>query len=102
MMLCKADFDEIFSSGQKRTDAAKPASGPAHPDNECLARWEDDGGRVLPNPSRRRARAARRDEWPLQVSHPVRTGMALATMPAAAAYGAAWTMFSAYHQMTRS
>lgn len=102
MMLCKADFDEIFSSGQERTDAARPESGPASPGAACLARWEDDGGSVLPNPSRGRARVARRDHRPLPVTHPMGTGMALATMPAAAAYGAAWTMLSTYHQMTRS
>ncbi len=96
MMLCKADFDEIFDPGQERTDAARPASGPAHPDKACLARWEDDGGRVLP------ARIAQRDQRSLPVSDQMRIGMALATMPAAAAYGAAWTMRSTYHQMTRS
>ena len=102
MMLCKADFDEIFSCGQKRTDAAKSASGPAYPGNACLARWEDDGGRVLPYPSRGRAQVARRVQRPLPVSHPMRAGLALATMPVAAAYGAAWTMLSTYHRMTRS
>ncbi len=102
MMLCNADFDEIFASAQQRADHMRPAASFPSPGAACLARWEDDGGRTLPHLSRGKAHAARRDRGQISASHPMRVGMALATMPAAAAYGAAWTMLSTYDRMTRS
>lgn len=43
MMLCKADFDDLF--------AGKAREGPAGVGNGTLARWEDDGGLVADRPT---------------------------------------------------
>lgn len=46
MMICKADFEELFpecftSQIQIRRETAAPSQA-------CIARWEDDGGRFGP------------------------------------------------------
>lgn len=73
MMICKADFDELFPSLQRyRRDHAPCA---------------DDVQDAAPS---------RPDESAWEVPDPVRAGFALAAMPAAAAYGAAWAMGGVY------
>lgn len=43
MMICKADFEELFPElFQTRADAGRVSD----PTLRCLARWEEDGGRV--------------------------------------------------------
>ncbi|KAA8606069.1 hypothetical protein AL036_16185 [Salipiger aestuarii] len=65
MMICKADFEELFPDllGPKvrRPSAAGPSA-------ECVARWEDDGGRttsanIIPLPRRRPIQEARRGSF---------------------------------------
>lgn len=59
MMLCKADFDDLFPGLRRDKDRG--------PETEMLARWEDDGGLVPDRPTgviaaaRARARADRPD-----------------------------------------
>jgi len=59
-MICRADFEELFPEIFRPT----PMSGSRQsPTEECLARWEDDGGR----PSVRApeySRNVRRADWP--------------------------------------
>lgn len=38
MMLCNADFDEIFASAQQRADRGRPAASIPSPAAACLAR----------------------------------------------------------------
>ena len=43
MMICKADFEELFPELFRPSDIVKSV---AEPSARCLARWEDDGGRT--------------------------------------------------------
>ena len=63
MMICKADFEELFPELFRPSDMERSV---AEPSAKCLARWEDDGGRttsanVIPLPHRRPIQEARRD-----------------------------------------
>lgn len=101
MMLCKADFEEIFPELFKPNQfhlAEKPV-GVTRP--ACIARWEDDGGRLCKQLHRHDAPVARTASDGYAIPDPMRTSFALATMPVAAAYGAAWTMISGFDRMTR-
>ena len=44
MMICKADFEELFPE----TFPARHDERAGQPNPDCLARWEDDGGRTAP------------------------------------------------------
>ncbi len=55
MMICKADFEELFPELFRPSDLERSV---AEPGAKCLARWEDDGGRttstnIIPLPHRR-------------------------------------------------
>lgn len=107
MMICKADFEELFPHLFQPEPApvarkmARPASA------ECLARWENEGGATLPAIGQGRAAASRGSRYGSDMSALARmpalarAGAMAATMPAAAAYSAALSMLSAYGQMTR-
>ena len=43
MMICKADFEELFPELFQPSDMVSSVPGPSV---KCLARWEDDGGRT--------------------------------------------------------
>ena len=63
MMICKADFEELFPELFRPSDMVRSV---AEPSAKCLARWEDDGGRttsanIIPMPHRRPIQEARRD-----------------------------------------
>ncbi len=87
MMLCKADFEELFPSLFKTKDhtlgEAQLSSG-----NDCISRWKDDGGSVLALPAREHAPA-------------LHAGLAVVKMSAAIAHGITWAMFLApYDHLT--
>ncbi|MEP3687498.1 MULTISPECIES: hypothetical protein [Sulfitobacter] len=44
MMLCRADFEELFPEMFEPQVSATPAA----PSDDCVARWEDDGGAPAP------------------------------------------------------
>jgi hypothetical protein len=61
MMLCQANFEDLFPDlfpGEApETEAIRPKGASA----DCVARWEDDGGRhAVPLPWRRKAIARSR------------------------------------------
>ena len=63
MMVCKADFEELFPELLRLRDMERLV---AEPSAKCLARWEDDGGRttstnIIPLPHCRPMQEARRD-----------------------------------------
>lgn len=99
MMICKADFEELFP------DLFQPEPNPdtprmAKPANaRCIARWEDDGGRSLPARQRGRMEFGRISQRGSNIPELARAGAMGATMPVAAALAAAWTMLSAYGPM---
>lgn len=55
MMICKADFEELFPELFRPSDMVRSV---AEPSGKSLARWEDEGGRttsanIIPLPHRR-------------------------------------------------
>ena len=65
MMICKADFEELFPELFRPSDMERSV---AEPSAKCLARWEDDGGRttsanVIPLSRRRPIQEARRGSF---------------------------------------
>ncbi|SMX48783.1 hypothetical protein [Maliponia aquimaris] len=117
MMICKADFEELFPHLFQPDPAPAPAPAPAlapasrrmarSASVECLARWENEGGTVQPATGQPRTAAGRRPQYGSDMSALARmpalaraSAMA-ATMPGAASYSAALSMLSAYGQMTR-
>jgi len=61
MMLCKADFEELFPELFKQNPRAA-----AQPSVDCVARWEDDGGApAVIN------RVPTRRPWPAQAAAPM-------------------------------
>lgn len=61
MMLCKADFEELFPELFEQ-----PRRTPALPSADCVARWEDDGGApAVMN------RTATSRPWPAQAAAPM-------------------------------
>lgn len=101
MMLCKADFEELFP------DLFKPIRHPVEgttadaPSAACIARWEDDGGRHCSQLHRREAPVVRPANDGNPVPDLMRTSLAFAPFPAAAAYGAAWVMLSNFGLIPR-
>jgi len=65
MMICKADFEELFPELFR---PSATVSSVAEPSAKCLARWEDDGGRttsatIIPLSHRRLIQEARRGSF---------------------------------------
>lgn len=83
MMLCNADFDDLFP--------AMTGNGAVETDHEMLARWEDDGGQVPHRPTG--VIAAAKAEARSAVPDPATAFFWLAMMNAN-------TMMGAYRQMT--
>ena len=96
MMICKADFDELFPDLFQAEPAPALHRMAKLPSAECIARWEDDGGLPLPANRTRPATSDRRSQYGVDVSALARAGAVAAMMPAATAYAATWTMLSAY------
>jgi hypothetical protein len=109
MMICKADFDELFpcarqqapSAGETQAPEQKLTQKPASPSAACLARWEDDGGADDGVPGRIRPKARRPVSRAAVRSDPMEAGFMLASMPAVAAYGAAMTMLASLAMMPK-
>ncbi len=84
MMICRADFEELFPEifqPRHRPAAINVADAPSP---ACVARWEDDGGRA-PIRTRRqemRSACATGDHHPF--ADPLTTGIGRATMRGAA------------------
>lgn len=97
MMICKADFEELFPETFRKQED-HPAGGP---DAASLSRWEDDGGRTVSLPQRPVASVPKpvyhAGNWP----DPRQTGMAMALMPAIATLGAAKAMMSVWGRQAR-
>ncbi|SMC95513.1 hypothetical protein SAMN06295998_1137 [Primorskyibacter flagellatus] len=100
MMICKADFEELFPDLFKpepvaeTRQTANPATLVTSPSAGCFARWEDDGGQEVPAKLRRRAVSSARPQY-AGVSRPGPLDLA---MPVTAAYAAAWATLYDYGQ----
>lgn len=102
MMICDADFDELFSPMDETVRRAVPAAGLLSPTTACIARWEDDGGRTLARQDRGTPATVRTGRSISRSPDPTTAGLALTMMPAAAAYDAAWSVLAAYGRMTQA
>ena len=101
MMICDADFDELFSPMDETMRRAAPFPGVLSPGTACIARWEDDGGRTPAGQEPGKPATVRTGRSISRKPDPTTAGLALAMMPAAAAYGAAWSALVTYDRMTR-
>ncbi|AZQ68684.1 hypothetical protein EF888_17045 [Silicimonas algicola] len=93
MMICKADFEDLFPLMFQPEDKVWVVE----PSAKALARWEDDGGRAAPvEPSCRPATNCSR---PLYLSHPAITALTMSFI----AYGVIGGMFgvTAAHPIAR-
>lgn len=101
MMICKADFEDLFPHLFQPQPAPVPARAAKPQALACIARWENEGGRTGPVPQDRsppdQAPASRSDAS----TPPAGAGKGFSTMPAAAAYAAAWAMLATYDRMKR-
>ncbi len=88
MMICKSDFEDLFPEIFQ-------------PDETCIARWEDDGGRTKRVPQVGPTSGSVQTSLGDSGHQPARAGEVFTTMPAAAAYGAAWVMLTTYDHLTR-
>ncbi len=102
MMLCKADFDELFPNMFDPGQRPLAALSSAAPDIACITRWEDDGGRTLAIQPRPMAVAAKARHYGYNPRDPGQTGLILAMMPVTAAVGAAYAMIAAWDRQTQS
>ncbi len=102
MMICDADFDELFSPMDETVRRAVRTLSLRSRGTACIARWEDDGGRTLARQDRGKPATARTGRSISRKPDPTTAGLVLAMMPAAAAYGTAWNMLAAYGRMTRA
>lgn len=98
MMICKADFEELFPKTFKPDQRPVAGKAAGDPGPSCIARWEDDGGRTR-DQRRRDASDVRTAGDGHAIPNPMTTSFSLATMPAAAAYGATWTMLLSLGRM---
>lgn len=102
MMICKADFEELFPATFKpklrsSTVLALPEPAPA-----CIARWEDDGGRTTPVTVRPGLRSVHPSHYGSRMAAPARTGIAVSMFPAMAAYGATAAMLSTFAKLAEA
>lgn len=94
MMICAADFAKQAPALSPPKQRGVAAATPTSPSEACIARWEDDGGRICTDASHRTSANARPMHDHDRISGPTGADIAFATMPAAAAYGAAWVMLA--------
>lgn len=52
MMLCKADFEQLFpksfAAEHRPVQSSYAQAATSVPSAKCIARWEDDGGTAIP------------------------------------------------------
>lgn len=101
MMISRADFEELFPElFQPEPEFEPTLAAPAKTKGasaECIARWEDDGGRSLSADPKRRAVSDRS----YQFGYGMPAFARAAAMPAVAAYEATWAVLSGHGQMTK-
>ncbi len=100
MMICDADFDELFPPMAQPKRQNVRARRPVTPGKPCIARWEDDGGRTSHILPRRKTVIAHSGHHGYRLPDPRRASVAIAMMPAMAVYGAMATMLTAYGKIT--
>ena len=97
MMICKADFEELFPDLFKPEPApsARPIDGLPIPES-IAHRADDDGGRSKPPNRPCNTVSGCRAHSSNAMQQPVRVGAMAATMPVALVFAVAWNMLSAY------
>ena len=97
MMLCAADFDELFPPTSK-PDASCVHGSPPPPSAPRIAWWKDDS-RLWPAGDGMPVHRAAFSGY--ELADPRAVGLAFALMPVAAAYGAASAMLATVSGMSR-
>ena len=92
MMICKADFEDLFPHLFKPEPTLPARKKAKTPSASCIARWEDDGGRSKPATRSSLVASGRRSQFGSDMRDFARAANSVATMPAAAVYAAAWIM----------
>lgn len=99
MMICKADFEELFPRvthpGRQRPSAATHFLRPA----PCILRWEDEGGRVSGLPPRRAAASCGSEPDRPRPPDPTVAVMALTVLSVMAFHNGASAMLASYRKM---
>jgi|GEM_PF-6247695 len=92
MMICNADFDELFPDlfPPEHVPAVEPIA--KAPSAECIAHWEDDGGGHLPPAPPVRFAPVRHPAFGYDIERMVMAGAIAATAPVVATYAAAGAM----------
>ncbi|WP_193143306.1 hypothetical protein [Meridianimarinicoccus sp. MJW13] len=100
MMICRADFEELFPE-LFPAEPAPEVSQVAMPDSASIsARPDDNAGKRRPSPWQGRVVSDREPHHDPDNLGNASEGAAAAVMPAAMAYAAAWTMLSALGSMS--
>ena len=99
MMICDADFDELFPRTARPFRRYTAHSEPASPDRASLARWQDDGGKTPAAPPQSKTARALHTHHGFRLPNPARAGIVVAMMPGMAAFGATSAMLAAYERM---
>ena len=102
MMICDADFDELFPNLKSPERQDVPAHRAGAPSEASIARREDDRGKAPRFASRHDSARARREDQGYGLPDPAWAGIAIAMMPTMAAYGATSAMIAAYGKMAET
>lgn len=100
MMICAADFEELFPDLFQPATASAAQPKAKAPSTECIARWEDDGGLHIQAAPPPRSAPVRSPTSDYGIARMTTAGAIAATAPAVATYAAASALFSAYDHMT--
>lgn len=100
MMICAADFEELFPD-LFQPEHVHAATGRAKaPSAECIARWEDDGGKHVPSAPRGRTASVSRPAFDYQIARTTSASAIAATAPAVATRAAAKAVLSTVDHIT--
>lgn len=99
MMLCKADFEQLFPESFAPEQMIETETFDLGPSAACIARWEDDGGLTLAEFASDQPPARTSSRLAIAMSDPTRAGLAFVATSAAATYGVAWSLLATYDQM---
>ena len=99
MMICDADFEELFGPSFRKSRQKAPARKPDAPSKPTVACSKDDVGKTPAASPRSKAVIARPTHRGNGSADPAQAAMAAAMMPSMAAYGVTLAALSSYERM---